>query len=160
MLWVQFPEHCPDLCPRVQSDPNVSYQEKVTFMCFQVLFLNTEKAKKVKETVMLKTPFLVWKVILYSSKNIFNWEKTKMFRKVRPPMFSPKALLSFPAIHTSVSVLPPFPRFFPTKSSLCFFCCLLHTSYWRALKFLPKASWCPCHSWASCLCLWLACWDI
>lgn len=43
-------------------------------MCFQVLFLNIERAKKVEETVILKTLFLVWKVILYSSK-IFSIRK-------------------------------------------------------------------------------------
>ena len=71
--------------PRAPPRLRVRSQEKVPCVRFQVLFLNTEKAEKVEDTVMLKTSFLMWKAILYSSKIIFNLEKTKMFRKVRPP---------------------------------------------------------------------------
>lgn len=75
---------------------------------------------------MLKTPFLVWKVILNLQKIFSIGKKTKMFRKVRPPMFSPKTLLSFPAIYMSVSVLPPLPAFSLLKALFVSFivCCM------------------------------------
>lgn len=118
---------CLSLCPGSSSQSivliyaqrfslilNISYQEKVTFMCFEVLFLNTEKAKKIKETVMLKSLFLVCKVIvLYFLKNILDWGKTKIFRKARLPAFSAKTfLISQQYIYMLLSIfLPPFPSF-------------------------------------------------
>ena len=83
-------------------------------MCFEVLFLNTEKAKKIKETVMLKSLFLVCKVIvLYSLKNILDWGKTKIFRKARLAVFFAKTfLISQQYIYMLLSIfLPPFPSF-------------------------------------------------
>lgn len=92
---------------------NISYQEKVTFMCFKVLFLNTEKAKKVKETVMLKTPFLVCKVILlYSLKNILDWGKTKYSEKPGFPCSLQRPFLFPSSIYMLLSIfLPPSPSF-------------------------------------------------
>lgn len=42
-------------------------------------------------------------------KNMFNLEKTKMFIKVRPPMFSPKTLVHFPVMYMPITALPHFP---------------------------------------------------
>lgn len=46
-------------------------------MCFQLLFLNTERATKFEETVILKTLLLVWKVTLCSSKILSIWKRQK-----------------------------------------------------------------------------------
>lgn len=129
----------------------VSYQEKVTFLCFQVLLLNTEKAKKVTETVMLKNSIpgvesysLLFKKYfqLGKDKNVQNGQAGFPYSLQSPLSVSPEYTCLSPSCHLS-------PVFLNSKSSLCFFCCLLYVVYWRAPTFLPKAFWCCYYSRAS-----------
>lgn len=92
---------------------NVSYQEKATFLCFQILFSNTEKAKKVKETVILKT---ISGVESYSLpfKKYFQFGKDKNIQKGQASRVLSKDPSQFPYnIHVcldlaSFSPLVPF----------------------------------------------------
>lgn len=82
-------------------------------MCFQVLFLNTEKVKKVKETVMLKNS--VSGVESYSSlfQKYFQFGKDKNVRKGQPSHVLSKDPSQFPyKVHVCLrlaSFCPLFP---------------------------------------------------
>lgn len=68
----------------------------------------------------------MWKVTLYSSKNIFNWEKDKNVQKGQASHVLSKDPSRFPCNTHVCLCLTFFPHMLSSKGSLCFFCPLLY----------------------------------
>lgn len=132
-------------------------RKSAIYVCFQVLFLNTERAKKVKETLILKTLFPVWKVILYSSKIFSIWKRQKCSERSGLPC-SLQRPLSISQQHTCPSQPCSFSH-----------CSLLKVPFvlLSAPQGSSKGSEVPPRGFLVStlvlshlsLSLWLACWD-